>query len=198
MQTERCVEKRGVTQTSVKEEQRMEGRGLQEGWMDERERREMWKSGASSSYRRVGIERQRHTDTIIPPGHQVSVVNWLPLTSWDKSSSGTGWLGLRRVSCVPYYTLIVSDKTKCTQKMFVFGFSSCCPTMQRTKQKVTAAKKKKKKVWANRWGWWDSSRKISRKEKNLEYYKAICSYEVAGWLSNSAYTVWFCLYKTVQ
>lgn len=34
MQTERCVEKRGVTQTSVKEEQRMEGRGLQEGWMD--------------------------------------------------------------------------------------------------------------------------------------------------------------------
>lgn len=34
MQTERCVEKRGVTQTSVKEEQRKEGRGLQEGWMD--------------------------------------------------------------------------------------------------------------------------------------------------------------------
>lgn len=113
-----------------------------DGWMDG-ERREMWKSGASSSYRRVGIERQRHTDTIIPQGHQVNVVNWLPLTSWDKTSSGTSWLGLRRVSCVPYYTLIVSDKTKCTQKMFVFDFSSCCPTMQRTKQKVTAAKKKK-------------------------------------------------------
>lgn len=40
MQTERCVEKSGVTQTSVKEEQRKEGRGLQEGWMDG-ERREM-------------------------------------------------------------------------------------------------------------------------------------------------------------